>query len=86
MAIAAITAENTYRESMGSTTLIMATFASVSTGQWTHGLPNVVAYWCSVNSIAASGLAASICTSGSTSIILTCAQTSPAIIYALSRT
>jgi len=82
MAVTAITPDKVYRESMGSTTLIMATFAAISTGQWTHGLPNVVAYWCAMESNTTMG----ICTSGSTIIQVTMNGATPGIIYALTKT
>ena len=46
----ALTAASTYRESMGSLTLNIVTFAGVSTQSdtWTSGLPNAVCYWANI--------------------------------------
>jgi hypothetical protein len=45
MSFAGITADSIQRESMGSTTLIIANFSSVTSSTYIPAIPNAVSYW-----------------------------------------
>ena len=64
MAYSALTASTVDRESMGSLTLHIATFASVDSGVWVSKLPNAVTYWASGDSGGGIGVSAVNATAG----------------------
>lgn len=72
MAYSVLTASTVERESMGSLTLNIATFASVDSGVWASGLPNAVTYWATGDSgggVGVSAVSASAGTTGMTFIL-----------------
>ena len=68
--MAAVTPATLTRESVGSLTLHIATFASVDSSTWKSGLPNAIAYWASAQSSVAGDISV-IATSGDTGTTFT---------------
>ena len=67
MAYAGITPDSVFRESVGSMTMVIATFSAVTSSTWTSGLPNALTYWAAGEStgISVSTAMASASASGS---------------------
>lgn len=88
--MAAVTPSSVVRESMGSLTLHIATFASVDSSTWASGLPNAIAWWAVPTGNAACGAlsvtATSTGTTGTTFTIGTRLAASAIKLYVASRT
>jgi hypothetical protein len=85
----ALTAATYTRESMGSLTLNIVTFATVTSAgdTWTSGLPNAVAYWANATTGSSPYIGCNVSFAASTGIFtITPEQTSDVILYVGTRT
>ena len=86
MAYADVTASTVVRESQGSLTLHIATFAAGDSSTWKSGLPNAVAYWASSDSGQVAVSAIQTGGASSVSFVMTPDYSSVLKLYVLSRT
>jgi len=66
--MAAVTASSIIRESVGSLTLHIATFASVDSSTWASGLPNAMAWWATPLTPAAGTVGVNAVATGTTGV------------------
>ena len=71
MAFSTATLSSILRESMGSTTLHIATFAAGGSLSWASGLPNAVAWWANCGSGQGAGVTTSYAASSGVTFYLT---------------
>jgi hypothetical protein len=83
----AVTPATLVRESMGSLTLHIATFASIDSSTWKSGLPNAVAYWANPTTpvTGAIGVNATSGTTGTTFDLVSYAAAGACTLYVASR-
>jgi hypothetical protein len=86
MAYTDVTPSTVVRESQGSLTLHIATFAAGTSSTWKSGLPNAVAYWANSDSGQVAVSAIQTSDAASVSFVMIPDYSSVLKLYVLSRT
>ena len=82
--MSAITPSTLYRESMGSLTLHIATFATASTDTWASAIPSVVGAWAQASSFS-TGAVSFVSSATNGTFTITNDQAGPVVLFIVSR-